>query len=910
MNKKIRILHLEDSLKDSELIRSLIESGGIEHEYLFAEDKKDFLRFLETENIDLILSDYHLPGYNGNEALKAAKKKYSHIPFIFVSGMMGEDAAINSLLNGATDYVLKNKPERLVPAIKRAIHETEIEQARIQAEEDLRVSRARLERAQRVAQMGFMDWDLKTNNIYWSDEICRMYGVEPGENIQTLETTVELVHPEDRDFAQKHLEMAIKGEKDYDIDHRILRLDGKVFWVHAQAELIRDEDGTPVSLLGSVVDITERKQAEKSLQESEEKFRAITTSAQDAIIMIDNEGNISFWNESAERLFGYSHQEALGIEIHTLLAPHRYHEAYKKGIKNFKMTGEGPVIGKTLELEALKKDGTEFPIELSVSAVKINSVWNSIGIIRDITERKRTEKELIKAKEIAEENLFSLNEAQEIAKMGSWEQDLVTMKGKWSKNCFVLFGYKPFEFESTFDHFKRIVHPDDWHIIEDGLNICIRTKETTYSEVRIVLPDGTIKWLYNSANPIFYEDKLVALKGTNIDITERKQFEQKLENAKEKALESDRLKSAFLANMSHEIRTPMIGILGFADLLKEPELSGEQQQQYIQIIEKSGARMLNIINDIVSISKIEAGIIEVHLTETKINNQLQFIYDTLKLDAKAKKLNLSFTCGLSEKDAIIKTDSEKFYGILTNLVKNAIKYTDTGAIEFGYTYSENEFEFYVKDTGIGIPKGRHDAIFERFIQADIADKMARQGAGLGLAISREYAKMLGGKIWVESEEGMGSTFFFALPSNKLADKNITANQLSENESKIVIPENLGLKVLIVEDDEASEMLISIELKKYSREIRKVINGLDAIEICRNNPNIDLVLMDIQMPKINGYQATREIRKFNKNVVIIAQTAFALIGDREKAIEAGCNDYITKPINKMELQAMIQKYFEK
>lgn len=320
--------------------------------------------------------------------------------------------------------------------------------------------------------------------------------------------------------------------------------------------------------------------------------------------------------------------------------------------------------------------------------------------------------------------------------------------------------------------------------------------------------------------------------------------------------------------------------------------------------------MLNIIDDIVSISKIESGTLGINLTETNINNQLQFIYDSLKLDAGNKKLKLSFVSPLPEKESIIKTDNEKLYGILSNLVKNAIKYTDKGTIEFGCAKKGNEFEFFVKDSGIGIPKGRLDAIFERFIQADITDKMARQGAGLGLAISRAYVEMLGGRIWVESEEAKGSTFFFTLPCNinSKEENNNLIEKIPENETKPIISKISGLKVLIAEDDETSEMLLSIELKKFSKEILKATNGIEAIETCRKNPDIDLVLMDIQMPKMNGYQATREIRKFNKNVIIIAQTAFALTGDKDKSIEAGCNDYITKPISKIELQEMIQRYF--
>jgi hypothetical protein len=235
--------------------------------------------------------------------------------------------------------------------------------------------------------------------------------------------------------------------------------------------------------------------------------------------------------------------------------------------------------------------------------------------------------------------------------------------------------------------------------------------------------------------------------------------------AKEHAEESDKLKSAFLANISHEIRTPMNGILGFSELLKEPGLSGDQQQEYIRIIEICGARMLNIINDIIDISKIESGLMTVNKKDTNINEEIEFIYIFFKPQVEEKGMQFLFKNTLSNKEATIKTDSEKLNSILTNLVKNAIKYSNEGTIEFGYIKKDTIIEFYVKDTGIGIPKDRQLAIFERFIQADIADKMAQQGAGLGLSISKAYVEILGGKIWVESEEGIGSTFYFTLPYN-------------------------------------------------------------------------------------------------------------------------------------------------
>ncbi|MGE4569694.1 MAG: ATP-binding protein, partial [Bacteroidales bacterium] len=384
-------------------------------------------------------------------------------------------------------------------------------------------------------------------------------------------------------------------------------------------------------------------------------------------------------------------------------------------------------------------------------------------------------------------------------------------------------------------------------------------------------------------------------------------FIEELVDAKEKAEESDRLKSAFLANMSHEIRTPMNGILGFAELLKEPDLSGELQHKYLQIIQKSGARMLSIINDIISISKIESGIIDIHLEETNINQQLQFVYDVLRLDADRKQLNFLFHCDLSDSEAVLQTDSEKLYGILTNLVKNAIKFTDAGTIEFGYTAKEREIEFYVKDTGVGIPKEKQQHIFERFIQADIADTMARQGAGLGLSISRAYVGMLGGQIRVESEEGRGSTFYFTLPCHTRPVAETMNRQSSSSAESDAVRK---LNILIAEDDEVSEILLTRFIKKFGKQIFRAVTGIEAVAACREHPDIDVIMMDIRMPEMDGYEATKQIRAFNSEVVIIAQTAHAQSGDREKAIASGCTDYIAKPINRNELHALIERYFGK
>ncbi|MEE4662262.1 MAG: ATP-binding protein, partial [Halieaceae bacterium] len=352
------------------------------------------------------------------------------------------------------------------------------------------------------------------------------------------------------------------------------------------------------------------------------------------------------------------------------------------------------------------------------------------------------------------------------------------------------------------------------------------------------------------------------------------------------------------------------GILGFAELLSEPDLSGEEKSKYIGVIMKSGQRMLNIINDLIDISKIEAGQMELVVSNTKVNEQLDFLYTFFKPEAESKSIKFNCKKGLGDNESNIITDKEKLYAILTNLLKNAMKYTHAGGVEYGYSQKGEAgkpvLEFFVKDTGIGIAPDRQQAIFERFVQADLQISKPYEGAGLGLAITKAYCEMLGGDLWVESEPGKGSIFRFTIPY-QVKQKPVT-NKPSQKSIGISEEKLAKLKILAVEDDETADIFLTEILEGKCRELLHVKNGEEAIKTCKANPDIDLVLMDIKMPVMDGYTATREIRKFNTKVIIIAQTAYALAGDKEKAIAAGCNDYIAKPIKKLELYNLLGKHF--
>lgn len=389
------------------------------------------------------------------------------------------------------------------------------------------------------------------------------------------------------------------------------------------------------------------------------------------------------------------------------------------------------------------------------------------------------------------------------------------------------------------------------------------------------------------------------------DITRRKEIELELVKAKEKAEESDRLKTAFLENMSHEIRTPMNGILGFSSLLKEQGLSHEYQKKYIEIIEKSGNRLLNIISDLLDIAKIESGQMEVQMNEENLNEKTEYLFNFFKPQTDLKGIQLFVENGLSDDQAVITTDFDKILAIFVNLINNAIKFTYKGYIKFGYQAKDHNLLFFVSDTGQGILKDQFEIIFERFRQGDKLMSAVHEGTGLGLAISKAYAEMLGGNIWVESEIGVGSSFYFSIPSKRYPHASETKEHLIE---KVISeqPER-KFKILLAEDDEDSVFLFSELIKKYNTEIIFSQTGVQAVEICQRIPDLDLILMDIRLPEMNGYEATRLIRNFNKKVIIIAQTAYASERDRQSALANGCNDYMTKPISAEKLGNLMNQY---
>ncbi len=632
METAIKILHLEDNPTDSLLVQLSLKKANLVFDYYFADNENDYQQILDNQTIDLVLSDYHLPDYSGSEALQYVKEFYPQIPFVFISGTMGEDAAIESLLNGATDYVLKNKMERLVPAVHRAYNEALVLKARRKAENELR----KLSRA-----------------------------VEQSPN---------------------------------------------------------------------------------------------------SVVITDTDGIVEYANSTTFNLTGYTSEELIG---------------------------QNPRIFSSGE----------------TSQADYQRLWESI----------KTGKE-------------------------------------WS---------------GEFHNKKK---------------------------------NGELYWESATISPILDESGTIThYLAIKKDITESKKLNSELIAAKVKAEESDRLKTAFLHNISHEIRTPMNAIVGFSGLLNNNELRPEIRKEYTEIIAQSSDQLLSIINDIVCIATIEAGQEKLSEVPVTLNAMHRMLYE--KFLPKARSQNIIFdvkTC-FHENEYMILADEAKLVQILLNLIGNAFKFTSSGHIHVGCNLKNNELEFFVEDTGIGIPPEMHDEIFMRFRQVESSTARQFGGSGLGLSISKAYAELLGGKMWLTSELGKGSVFYFTLPFKKVNNNEEPAIKQSK---QLEISSKSPKTLLIAEDEDSNYLLLEILLAGLNIQLVRAINGVEAVDTCKTD-HIDMVLMDIKMPVMDGYEATRQIRDFMPDLPIIAQTAYTTDADKNRALACGCSDFISKPFKKEVLVAKIK-----
>lgn len=638
------------------------------------------------------------------------------------------------------------------------------------------------------------------------------------------------------------------------------------------------------------------------IQESELKLRQILDSSLDGVITIDSAGLVTEWGHQSEKIFGYTRQEVIGKPLSDLIVPPQHRAAHAQGMKHFLTTGEGPVLNKLLELPALHKNGHEFLIELSITAIKNESGYFFSSFIRDITQRKNIEASLRRS----EEKYRGIIENMEL---GLLEVDT---EGKviraYDRFC-QMTGYTNDELVGQ--QAEEVLLPPNYQPILKQQNEDRKLGMANVYEVEMVCRDGSLIWVLISGAPIYDgEGNVTGSLGIHYDITPRKRLEQELREAQQIAEKARIAEQQFLANMSHEIRTPMNTVIGMTHLLYETNPTPEQKD-YLQSLRFSADNLMGIIDNILDMSKIEAGKLEFESRPFNLQELLKSLQKTFQFRVREKSISVVVTCDPRINNLLL-GDATRLSQILSNLLSNAGKFTQEGTIGVMANWMKTTpeqywIEFVVHDTGIGVRYEQQAVIFENFKQADVKISRKYGGTGLGLTIVKQLVELQGGNIRVESELGQGSRFIFQMPFGN-SGLPATERELDKEVGNIQRREILSrLKVLVVEDNPMNQKLVKRILSIWQCEFAVVDDGLQAVQITQEQL-FDIILMDIHMPEMDGFTATRQIRtnplNLNCHTPILALTAAALLTEKEAAFESGMNDFLTKPFSPTQLESVI------
>ncbi|MCX6283661.1 MAG: PAS domain S-box protein [Bacteroidetes bacterium] len=668
---------------------------------------------------------------------------------------------------------------------------------------------------------GIVIIDFSGRILYTNPAVQRILGYPESENNQFPgRNMTELLHPDSIPQAINDLVKVHKGDSML-IEYRFVKKDGSTGWIESRGTKI-DYEGQEADMV-ICHDITEQKLAKQMLLESEEKLSAIFHRSPVSMTLTSvADGKYCDVNELFLKDTGYTREEVIGRTSEEL-GVFVNHEDREKLVSIVKQ--QGKVYG--MPSVTCMKDGRQMDVLISISIVTVGGMKYFLSSILDITQLKKT-------RDALEESELRLQKAQEIAHVGNWELDLRSNTMWGSEEAFRIYGLEYSSPVFPLELVQSQVLPSYRSKLDEALKNLLKGSFDYQMEFQIRrASDGEIREIY-SRGELFKDEKGQSIKvmGVLQDITARKEAEKELITAKEKAEESDRLKSAFLANMSHEIRTPMNGIIGFASLLDDPDTSAKDREKFTRVINENCGQLLQIINDLIDISKIEAGQIDLINSEFDLNAMMDSIY-----------------------------------------------------------------------SGIGIEPMHKDLIFDRFRQLDVKVSGNLGGNGLGLSITRAYVKAMGGHIWLESEPGKGSIFFFTIPLSSAKVQSETPVSVK----KPVLKTQAKHTVLVVEDQAENYEFIEVLLSRSSIRVLHAWNGKEALELFEGHPEINLVMLDIKLPDISGYEVAKKMKAGNRNMPVIAQTAYAMSDDREKSFSAGCTDYISKPMRKDDLLGIVEKY---
>ena len=773
-------------------------------------------------------------------------------------------------------------------------------------------------------------WDLDYKILEWNDAAERIFGYTAEEVKGKI--CKDLLTPPPLISKMKELRDTLFVQNlSFKNTNENITKSGKIITCKWYSVTLKDAKNNIIGAACLVDDITERVNVKKLIEKSEKKYKAIFEKTIDAVFILKDNVFIDC-NEATLNMFGYESKESF-FKIH----PSKVSPEIQKGgessfIKSERMIKIALENGSNrFRWSHQQKNGHIFPAEVSLTRIEdVDNKQTIHAVVKDITDTVKNEelenvlynisKAALTTIDFHEFGMFIKNELHKIMNTNNFfialyneETDMI------STPVFVDEKEEVEDFPATNSLTGYVIKTQiPLFLTKNEHNQLIKQKKVgligsaaeCWLGVPLLINNNSIGAIvvqsYTNENAYTENDvQLLEFVADQINTTiQRKKVEDELKIALIKAQESDKLKSSFLANMSHEIRTPMNGIIGFSELFLEPNLSDVERQKYAKIVINSSKQLLSIVNDILDISKIEAGAVQLHYESINLNKLLDNLLNFYK--PKAQETNLKIRCvkGLTDLESFIEIDNVKLNQVLTNLLSNAFKFTDEGSVEFGYQLIGDNLQFYVKDTGMGIEKNIQDQIFDRFIQANIDLRKKLQGTGLGLAISKKFIELFKGKIWIDSNNN-GTTIYFTIPFIKAKTSQITS--VVEDQKPIFQVKDQELTILVAEDEEYNMMYIQELFSKTNFKIIEADNGKQATELSDKHPEIDLILMDIKMPIMDGNEAMKEIKKKRPSLPIIALSAFAMESDKKEALKVGFDAYLTKPIDKKLLFNIIGKY---
>lgn len=768
---------------------------------------------------------------------------------------------------------------------------------RKQLENDLKEIIARYDIAQELAKFGSWEWNMTNNKLFWSDRTYEIFHFPKYDKNITYEMFLERCHPDDRDAIKSKVNICIAKGIPYEIEHRIVLPSGEVRWLLEKGGLQKDKNNLPIRMLGVVQDITERNKTE----EQTKLLSHVIEHSPSLIIVTNFDGQIEYVNRKFSDVTGYSLEEAIGQNPNILKSGQTTQEEYENMWTTI-LSGQewhGEVSNK-------KKNGDIYWARVSISSIQNRSgvITHFIGIQEDITNLKKSEEKHRLLFKTMTQGVLYQNFKGEVIEANPAAEELLGIRVNPSDGSF------------SKQPGHKVVDEDGSEIPEDELSGMIALKTGKPIKNKLIgvyhAEREHYRWVTVNAIPLFDAENPLPYRvySTFNDVTDLKRLEKNLIIAKEKAESSTRTKSFFLANMSHEIRTPMNSIIGFIDLVLESNSLSEENTKLLETAQKSSKGMLMLINDILDISKLEAGKLDIDQIQMNLLSLVSEVINSLSLNANEKNIELKLNEFPTNCKYII-GDKLRIQQILLNLVGNAVKFTNEGSVILAVkNIDEKYIQFSIEDTGIGMSPEQTRKVFQLFSQADQSTARRYGGTGLGTSISKQLVELLGGKIWLESELGTGTTFYFTIPLIKASTEESDILSDTPDPLQDLSSQPHGLNILLAEDREENILLASLRLKQLSHKVTVVYNGLEALKAYQEQ-SFDIILMDIHMPKMDGVEATKFIRnleekKKTSHTPIIALTANLMKQDREHYLSSGMDAVIGKPIDFSQLFATITK----